>query len=107
MKCPRPECSQAFIDFEGCFALSCSRCPCHFCGWCGVDCGGDAHPHVRQCPHKTSSDPYYAPVSEFERAQRVLKARKVATFLTTLGETTAAAVRKQMSKELAELGLRN
>jgi tRNA A-37 threonylcarbamoyl transferase component Bud32 len=53
LKCPRPECKQAFFDFEGCFALSCSRCPCRFCGWCGADCGTDAHAHVRQCPHKT------------------------------------------------------
>ena len=61
LKCPRPDCKQAFIDFDGCFALRCSRCPCHFCGWCGADCGGDAHPHVRQCAHKTAGDPYYAP----------------------------------------------
>ena len=41
MKCPR--CRQAFYDFEGCFAISCSACPCKFCGWCFNDCGnGDA-----------------------------------------------------------------
>lgn len=48
MKCPR--CKKAFFDFEGCFAISCSSCPCKFCGWCLHDCGGgDAHPHVRVC----------------------------------------------------------
>jgi len=48
MKCPR--CKTAFYDFEGCFAISCSSCPCKFCGWCLHDCaGGDAHPHVRGC----------------------------------------------------------
>jgi len=50
LKCPRRNCRQAFYDFEGCFALSCSMCPCKFCGWCLHDCGDqDAHPHVRQC----------------------------------------------------------
>ena len=50
MKCPRAGCRRAFFDFEGCFALSCSACPCKFCGWCLQDCGnGDAHPHVRGC----------------------------------------------------------
>ena len=48
MKCPC--CKTAFYDFEGCFAISCSSCPCKFCGWCLHDCaGGDAHPHVRGC----------------------------------------------------------
>ena len=31
-KCPR--CRTAFLDFEGCCALKCSRCPCQFCAWC-------------------------------------------------------------------------
>ena len=47
-KCPR--CKRAFHDFEGCFAISCSSCPCKFCGWCLQDCGDrDAHQHVRSC----------------------------------------------------------
>ena len=50
MKCPRQSCRQAFYDFDGCFALSCSLCPCKFCGWCLQDCGDqDAHPHVLIC----------------------------------------------------------
>ena len=104
-KCPRPNCRQAFIDFTGCLALSCSRCPCHFCGWCGIDCGTDAHAHVRQCPHKLGTDPYFAPFADFERAQRGIKSRKVAAFLATLDANTAAAVRKEMRAELRELSV--
>jgi hypothetical protein len=49
-KCPRPSCRRGFLDFEGCFAISCSSCACKFCGWCLEDCGDhDAHAHVRQC----------------------------------------------------------
>jgi len=48
LHCPR--CEQAFLDFDGCFALTCSRCRCGFCGWCLVDAGQDAHAHVRVCP---------------------------------------------------------
>jgi hypothetical protein len=104
-KCPRPNCRQAFIDFTGCLALSCSRCPCHFCGWCGIDCGTDAHAHVRQCPHKLGTDPYFAPFADFERAQRGIKSRKVAAFMATLDANTAAAVRKEMRAELRELSV--
>ncbi|KAG8462182.1 hypothetical protein KFE25_011632 [Diacronema lutheri] len=50
LRCPR--CRQAFVDFSGCFALTCSRqgCGCGFCAWCLADCGADAHKHVSACP---------------------------------------------------------
>lgn len=47
LHCPR--CYQVFLDFEGCFALQCSRCSCAFCAWCLNDCGDDAHSHVASC----------------------------------------------------------
>eukprot|EP00929_Paragymnodinium_shiwhaense_P039962 TRINITY_DN20911_c0_g2_i2.p1 TRINITY_DN20911_c0_g2~~TRINITY_DN20911_c0_g2_i2.p1 ORF type:complete len:279 (-),score=25.42 TRINITY_DN20911_c0_g2_i2:115-951(-) len=34
IKCPR--CAQAFVDFDGCFALTCSRCGGAICAWCGT-----------------------------------------------------------------------
>eukprot|EP00475_Leptophrys_vorax_P012647 TRINITY_DN19042_c0_g1_i1.p1 TRINITY_DN19042_c0_g1~~TRINITY_DN19042_c0_g1_i1.p1 ORF type:complete len:472 (-),score=103.01 TRINITY_DN19042_c0_g1_i1:31-1338(-) len=48
LRCPR--CTQVFLDFNGCFALTCGRCRCGFCAWCLQDCGNDAHAHVRTCP---------------------------------------------------------
>lgn len=48
LRCPR--CKQAFIDFENCFAITCSKCKCEFCGYCLQDCGDDAHAHVVKCP---------------------------------------------------------
>jgi hypothetical protein len=36
-KCPRQNCRQAFLDFDGCFALTCSSCCCGFCAWCLED----------------------------------------------------------------------
>ena len=49
LSCPR--CGQAFFDFDGCCALTCSRqgCKCAFCAFCLEDCGDDAHTHVKQC----------------------------------------------------------
>ena len=37
LKCPR--CEAAFVDFNGCFALTCHRCACGFCAHCLQDCG--------------------------------------------------------------------
>jgi len=45
--CPR--CGQAWVDFTGCCALTCSHCHCGFCAFCLADCGGNAHAHVAHC----------------------------------------------------------
>ena len=39
LQCPR--CNAAFLDFNGCFALTCHRCRCGFCAYCLADCGND------------------------------------------------------------------
>ena len=53
-RCPR--CRRAFVDFDGCCALTCcnSDCECGFCAWCLKDCGEDAHSHVPRCPNWSS-----------------------------------------------------
>jgi len=53
LRCPRPNCRAAFVDFDGCFALTCGRCRAGFCGWCLADCGADAHGHVARCREGT------------------------------------------------------
>ena len=53
LACPR--CKQAFVDFDGCFALKCSRCAAAFCAYCLADCGRDAHQHVGTCPEGQAS----------------------------------------------------
>eukprot|EP00961_Rhodomonas_salina_P093268 1255120-Rhodomonas_salina.1 len=73
LKCPRQGCGQAFVDFEGCFALRCSRpsCKCGFCAWCLEDCGQDAHAHIRTCSHKLNDDPYFGTRADFEKGSSV------------------------------------
>ena len=39
------------VDFDGCFALNCSRCRAAFCAYCLADCGKDAHMHVGRGLH--------------------------------------------------------
>ena len=47
--CACPRCTQAFVDFSGCFALTCARCGAGICAYCLTDCGKDAHAHIGQC----------------------------------------------------------
>ena len=49
LKCPR---CKGFLDYNGCAALTCSGeggCGAHFCALCQIDCGADAHSHVKEC----------------------------------------------------------
>eukprot|EP00966_Prymnesium_polylepis_P058887 1364910-Prymnesium_polylepis.2 len=106
-RCPRPDCRQAFFDFQGCTALECSRCPCRFCGWCLADCGTDAHDHVRQCPEKPPDCDMFFP-RPLERFNRHWRERRAALVRQTLNddlrdEEERAEVREALREHLAEL----
>lgn len=105
LKCPR--CGQAFLDFVGCFALQCSRCPCGFCAWCGADSGGsNAHEHVRNCREKPpGADVFFGTFEQFEAAQRRRRRRLLHQFLPSLDVQTRAAVLHEMRRDLGDLGL--
>ena len=105
MKCPRQDCRQAYIDFNGCAALKCSRCPCNFCGWCLQDCGNDAHAHVRNCPHKPQgTDAYFPrPWSTFEQHWAKRKADAVKRALADLDAASRRAVRHDLRVQLADI----
>lgn len=34
LHCPSSSCNVAFVDFDGCFALTCGQCETNFCAWC-------------------------------------------------------------------------
>jgi len=76
LKCPRENCRQAFLDFDGCYALNCSKCNCGFCAYCLKDCGRDAHAHVANCPIGGNRGVYgggnFAAV-QLERRKRLLR----------------------------------
>lgn len=102
LKCP--VCGQAYIDFEGCFALKCSRCAAGFCAWCGTGGAGDAHSHVRQCDHKPpGADIYFGTDEQFQQAQDDRKKRLLKSFLSTLEEETRNAVQVELHTELIGL----
>jgi len=107
LKCPR--CYAAFLDFDGCFALTCSNCKCGFCGWCLTDCGRDAHPHLLSCsskPKEARNETYFGTSQQFQGAQRKRRRQELIRFLRTLdcGEEQRAAL-KSIAQDLQDLGL--
>merc|ERR1711972_473806 len=105
LKCPR--CHQAFLDFDGCFALRCSRCPCGFCAWCGADSGSnDAHAHVQFCQEKpVGAEGFFGTQQQFEEAQRLRRQRLLDEYLLPMRPALKSAIAREMRQDLADLGL--
>lgn len=106
LRCPR--CKQAFLDFDGCFALSCSSCPCGFCGWCLSDCGSDAHEHVKSCqskPKDARKETYFGTKEQFEEAQRQRRRRDLKNFLQSLNTTEKEQTLQALAQDLKDLSL--
>lgn len=83
LKCPR--CKRAFIDFDGCFAITCfnQNCKCNFCAWCLKDCGDShtAHTHVSYCPESASKLNLQSPFRAFEDHHRKRKVKLTKSLL--------------------------
>jgi hypothetical protein len=104
LACPR--CGQAFVDFDGCFALTCSRDKAAFCAYCLEDCGADAHRHVASCPHNTAKARSVHASSEiFEEAQRRRRVRMLKEYLAPLGAADKAAVLEDCAASFKALGI--
>lgn len=108
-KCPHVDCRQAYVDFDGCAALCCSRCSRHFCGWCLAPCndGEAAHSHVARCSEKPGGvDALFPnPREAFDNHWKWRKARAVFSELARLAEDEALEVRQKLRPQLQGLPL--
>eukprot|EP00457_Paulinella_chromatophora_P000409 gb/GEZN01000409.1/.p1 GENE.gb/GEZN01000409.1/~~gb/GEZN01000409.1/.p1 ORF type:complete len:1427 (-),score=209.47 gb/GEZN01000409.1/:191-4471(-) len=107
LKCPRPECKQAFLDFNGCFALTCGSCQCGFCAWCLKDCGQDAHQHVPLCASNLEPrKQVFASLDLFRQAHRNRRHATLVEYLCSLGdEGLVRAVVQSLHVSLRDVGL--
>eukprot|EP00466_Bigelowiella_natans_P009646 jgi/Bigna1/144035/aug1.83_g18743 len=79
--CPR--CKVGFMGFTGCFALKCDNCGCGFCAWDLVDCGEDAHEHVRECANNKNSGGYFGTEEQYRAAKHGRITRKLRSYLNS------------------------
>ena len=103
LKCPR--CAAAFLDFEGCFALTCHRCHCGFCAYCLVDCGKDAHKHVPRCKHNQRGQGLFGKNEDFQAAQHQRRERMLQEYLATVGAHVRAKVVVACKRDFEDLGM--
>jgi len=108
LKCPR--CSVAWLDFDGCCALTCSNyeCRCHFCAWCLTDCGPDAHAHVLLCPDKPSSvgRRIFARWDQVQQVHRARQSRRLREYLLAIVDKQIRdGVRDRLQQSARDIGV--
>jgi hypothetical protein len=100
-----PSCCKAFIDFEGCFALSCSPNGCNavFCAWCEELCSVDAHPHVASC--KYGNGDVYGDISLLEPVRNYRRAEKIYSLMSSKPRIIKDKIKEIMKKDFNDLNL--
>jgi hypothetical protein len=103
LACPR--CTAAFVDFDGCLALTCARpgCRAAFCGICMHDCDRDAHRHVAGC--KFARGAVFGTAFGIKQMQNAWRAERVKEALLNLTPPLKANVLASLRQELADVGL--
>lgn len=91
MRCP--ECGQVYVDFDGCCALSCSRCKCNFCAWCmeGAKTSSENHEHIRNCKFNTGSG-YFGKKEDVEKNMKRLKLEKFTKYWFLIDKENRAKI---------------
>jgi hypothetical protein len=105
LHCPR--CGQAFTEFEGCMALTCSQeaCKANFCAICLADCetSAQAHQHAAAC--KYGNGTYYGNSANISGMQNAARKDKIKVLLKPLEHGLAVVVVKSLQKEFGDVGL--
>jgi serine/threonine protein kinase len=104
--CPR--CKAVFVDFSGCFALTCSQCNCGFCAWCLTDCGDNAHPHVRSCNDNVMPGRnVYGDLELWKRTNSLRRRARVMQYLTgtVRDRDVARSILRECARELRDVNI--
>jgi hypothetical protein len=107
LRCPR--CKTAFLDFNGCCALTCGNRTCNagFCAWCQKDCGADAHRHVARCPDSASGGDVFASDGQIRAGQNRRKTRLAREMIhgADLNQRARGMLQGSLDRDLRDLGI--
>ena len=108
LHCPRADCGQAFVDFEGCMAVQCARASCkaHYCAIRGADgeSSAGAHAHVMQC--KFGIRELFTNKVQLQRLQNRARTSKLRELLAPLDRALVGTVLAGLQRDFADVGLR-
>jgi serine/threonine protein kinase len=105
LKCP--SCGQVFVDFTGCFALTCSRCDARFCGWClQQSTQKDVHPHVQTCALNKNPGSYYGDIGMWKSSHTERIKRTIEQKIRSLeNERLREEICLKIAKDLKDIGI--
>jgi len=105
LKCPR--CKLAFLDYDGCSAVTCGGCKAGFCSYCLEDCGADAHGHFyangSKCPKE--GGPIFVEHAQWLVYQQARKARELMDYLLVIPEDIRQKVCDSVAPDAKDLGI--
>lgn len=102
-----PHCQTAFLDFDGCCAVTCSTCKKHFCGLCLDGVPGDAHRHVGSCRLNPNDGDYFASEKQLNNIHRTKRINAVKQYLQrSVPQEMRSAVLDMCTVALAEVNIR-
>lgn len=84
-----PGCRAAFVDFDGCFSVTC-RCGCCFCGWCFARFP-DAHAHVLTCQYSLQPGNHHGTQEQFNDSCRKRQLRDAKQYFNSVVPANARA----------------
>jgi len=108
-RCPRKDCQQAWFDFSGCMALTCSNpsCGANFCALCsalGVN-SASTHSHVRMCTLNPGRD-LFSSEENFKNILRRKKQRMTIEYIRSLPADLRLQAQLSVERDLHFLGIK-
>lgn len=102
LRCPRCKC--AFLDYEGCAALTCNHCKAGFCALCLEDCGSDAHRHVVNCKDNPFKSLHIS-AEQFNKHHSKRRENLINEKIKDQTDKTKDLIWKKMEKDFRDLGI--
>jgi hypothetical protein len=105
LHCPNETCKQALFDYDGCMALTCSRCSKEICGKC-FESFPNVHAHILSGECKIDpSKTLFGNAEYILNTQRVYRTHKLNAYIKTLKPSVAVQVIERCKAELVDLGI--
>jgi hypothetical protein len=106
LKCP--SCDVAFLDFTGCFALTCNNCDDNFCGWCLESCGDmdTCHKHVLYCDYSKEYGSLFSSLELFNECHNEWRQDMITDYIKTkVKKADRSKVRKAIEYDMYDIGM--
>jgi hypothetical protein len=106
LKCT--SCDAAFLDFAGCFALTCNNCDANFCGWCLENCNDmdSCHKHVLYCDYSKEYGSLFSSLELFKECHNEWRYDMITDYINTkVKKADRHKVRKAIEDDLYDIGM--